>query len=106
MVMKSSVLLPEALPLPALLKLANEAGATFRLAGSQLRVTAPRDACVLFVLLRHLMGLVGCKAVEIAVGQRLPHATETGPSSALSPSGMSSAAITRETIVISMASEN
>jgi DNA polymerase I-like protein with 3'-5' exonuclease and polymerase domains/DNA modification methylase len=43
-------LLPNALPLPALLMLANKAGATFRLAGSQLRVTAPADAALQPVL--------------------------------------------------------
>ncbi len=37
-------MLPEALPLAELLKLASAAGVTFRLAGSQLRVTAPQDA--------------------------------------------------------------
>jgi hypothetical protein len=48
--METPLLLPEALPLLALLKLASKAGATFRLAGSQLRVIAPPDAALQPVL--------------------------------------------------------
>jgi DNA polymerase-1 len=48
--MESPVLLPEAMPVPALLKLAKAAGATFRLAGDQLRVTAPQDPALRPVL--------------------------------------------------------